>query len=126
MDLPDNVYIAESKIPGAGLGAFAASNIEKHTVLGDYTGRECSSEDDGDYVLYIQGYDHKGREVEKCIDAADPKTSGWPRFLNSIKKGDGQVANCKFFINKDKISVKAIAFIRKGQELLVDYGHEYF
>jgi hypothetical protein len=126
VEVPAYIFIAKSSIPGAGLGAFAALDIEKHAILGDYTGEECSVDDDGDYVLYIQGYDNRGNEVERCINAANPETSGWPRYLNSIMEGDGRVANCKFFINKSKISVKAIAFIPKGQELLVDYGREYF
>lgn len=125
MDLPPNVFIAESTIPGAGLGAFAAADIREGQVLGDYTGRECTKYDDGDYVLHIMG--HNGRKnIERCIDAQDPVTSGWPRYLNSIKRGDGRSKNCTFFINRDKVSVKAIKKIKAGTELLVNYGNEYF
>lgn len=126
MDLPPNVLIKESSIPGAGLGAFAAKPIFKNEILGDYTGRECTEDDDGDYVLLIEGYDSRGRRVNRCIDAQDPETSAWPRYLNSIRRGDGRVANCKFFINNTKVSVRAIVNIPAGTELLVNYGDEYF
>jgi SET domain-containing protein len=123
--VPPNVYIDTSKIPGAGLGAFAALPIRKNEVLGDYTGRECTIYDDGDYVLLIEG--HNGRKrIVRCIDAEDPATSGWPRYLNSVMRKNKSDQNCTFFINGDKISVKAIKDIMPGSELLVFYGDQYF
>jgi len=100
-------------------------DLKKDAVLGDYTGDDVDSDTDGDYVLMIQGYNSKGRSVNRYIDAASPN-SGWPRYLNSVKKNDGLQKNCTFFINGDKISVKTTRKVAAGSELLVDYGDEYF
>ena len=127
MSTPSYITIRDSTIEGAGSGAFAAEELVKGRYLGDYTGKELdpnSSEAEGDYVLFIQGYDSKGKEVLRCIDAVS-ETSDWPRFINSIREGDGLKANCKFFINRDKVSVQALRVIAIGEELLVDYGHDY-
>jgi SET domain-containing protein len=125
MDVPNNVKIAKSTIPNAGLGAFATKHLKIGQILGDYTGEEVTEDADGDYVLMIQGYNSKGKSVNRFIDAQDP-SSGWPRYLNSIRKGDGLKKNCKFFINGDRVSVKTLRDIEPGEELLVDYGQEYF
>lgn len=125
MDLPDYIDIRTSSIPNAGQGAFATKLLYKGQILGDYTGKEVTEDADGDYVLMVQGYNSKGKEVNRFIDAEDPSSS-WPRYLNSIKRGDGRKKNCAFFINGDKVSVKTLREIQPGEELLVDYGHEYF
>ena len=132
MNIPSFISIRTSLIPDAGLGAFATQKLYKNTILGDYTGEELDYEEDdddlinGDYVLMVQGYNNRGKEVFKVIDAKDPNKSDWPRYLNSVKRGDGKKENCKFFINGNKISVKTIRDIEIGEELLVNYGDEYF
>jgi SET domain-containing protein len=125
MKLPPIVELRNSSIEGAGIGVFATQSIEKDVVIGDYTGMEVDPETEGDYVLLIQGYDENGKEVLRCIDAQDKDHSGWPRYLNSVRRGDGLKKNCKFFINRDKISVKTTKDILSGEELLVDYGPDY-
>jgi hypothetical protein len=124
------IKIKDSSIPGAGLGAFVTRDVESGTHLGDYKGEKCKEEDDGDYVLYVSGYTLKGKEVEMCLDAQDPEKSNWTRYINSIKAGDGRVKNAKFFIRSTSrdvaIGVKTIRMISKGDEILVDYGAEYW
>lgn len=122
MNLPSFVCIKDSSIVEAGLGAFASEDIPAGRVLGDYTGAIVPEDSEGDYVLMVQGYNDKGREVSVCIDA-ESTDSGWPRYLNSVR--NGAKPNCKFFINGDKISVKSIRDISQGSELLVDYGPDY-
>ena len=116
----------ESSIPGAGLGVFAWRDLEADLVLGDYVGEECDEDADGDYVLYVSGYNSKGKEVEMCVDAENKETSNWSRYINSVRAGDGRVKNAKFFIRGSGISVKTIRPIKRGEEVLVDYGPEYW
>jgi SET domain-containing protein len=125
MNCPNYIEIRKSSIYNAGKGAFALKLIKKGEIIGDYTGKEVDEDADGDYVLMIQGYNDKGKEVNRTIDAED-ESSGWPRYLNSVRKGDGLRKNCTFFLNGDKVSVKTLRDIQAGEELLVDYGHEYF
>jgi len=120
--VPDFVRIGPSRI--AGLGAFATKPIRKNQVLGDYTGDVVDDDAEGDYVLAVQGYNDRGRKVEVAIDAWNPHTSSWARYLNSVR--GGAAPNCKFFINGDKISVRALRDIAVGEELLVDYGEDYW
>ena len=120
------IIVRESSIPGAGLGVFAWRDLEADLVLGDYVGEECDEDADGDYVLYVSGYNSKGKEVEMCVDAENKETSNWSRYINSVRAGDGRVKNAKFFIRGSGISVKTIRPIKRGEEVLVDYGPEYW
>jgi hypothetical protein len=121
------IKIKESTIPGAGMGAFVTRNVESGTHLGNYKGEQCTEGDDGDYVLYISGYTSTGKQVELCLDAQDPEKSNWTRYINSVRAGDGRTKNAKFYIRTSKsIGVKTTRFLQKGEELLVDYGAEYW
>ena len=129
------IAIRLSSIAGAGWGAFADRDLRSDEVLGDYDGTLVDATASGPYVLAIEGYDEDGRDVQMCIDAADPATSSWPRFINSVRQGDGRVVNCRFFLRGRhrprrgevcKVSVRTTRPIARGDELLLDYGNEYW
>jgi len=44
--------------------------------------------------------------------------------MNSVRRGDGLTQNAKFQIVGTRIGVVAIQDIRKGDEILVNYGDE--
>lgn len=120
------ISIRESLIPGAGLGAFAKQDIEANTFLGFYEGETCTDDDDGDYVLSISGYNARGDYITKCIDAEALPWEGntnWTRYINGIKT---ETRNVTFYIRGNKIGVKSIKKIRRGEELLLDYGSDYW
>ena len=120
------ITVQTSTIPGAGLGAFAGRDLNAGVLLGYYLGEPCSPDADGDYVLFVSGYNNAGQYVEKCVDAQDPAKSSWARFINGVKPGDGRVPNVKFAIRGRKIGVYTLRNIRRGEEFLVDYGPEYW
>jgi SET domain-containing protein len=124
----DPIQIADSKIPGAGKGAFAKDAIEKGVVLGKYIGKECTQESDGSYVLAVEGYLNE-KFVQLCVDAEDLDTSNWTRYINGIKE-EGDIKNVEFFLGgtfaKPIIGIRTIKKIVKGEELLLDYGPEYW
>jgi hypothetical protein len=130
MSLPSFLKVARSLIPGAGLGVFALADIPRATHLGFYTGKKCTSTD-GDYVLDMQGYDDDGNFVHKCIDAQQlpggEDGTNWTRFINGIKT---ETRNVAFYISGRgravKIGVKSVIDIKRGDELLLDYGPEYW
>ena len=138
MLLPANLKVAVSRLPNAGLGVFAIEDIASKTLLGTYTGKKCGSED-GDYVLDVSGYDEDGKHVTKCVDAEElpggPNKTNWTRFINGVSYIGGvrvttQVKNVEFFIKgfgkSVSIGVRTTRDIKKGDELLLDYGPEYF
>jgi hypothetical protein len=91
-------------------------------------GDECSMDDDGDYVLAVQGTlgDH---DVEICIDAANPGHSNWTRYINGIKERH-DIQNVTFFLagtyRSPFVGIKTVRPIAKGDELLLNYGPEYW
>jgi hypothetical protein len=133
MDLPFNVEIKTSSIPGAGLGAFAKVNIPKDFVLGNYEGEKVSIHSEGDYVLYMEGYNDNGKFIKMCIDAKDPALSSWARYINGEKDGIPK-KNVKFFIRSFRrdgklascIGVQATRDIVRGEELITNYGPDYW
>jgi SET domain-containing protein len=129
----ENIIVKQSKIKGAGLGVFATRALPPNTHLGIYKGDKCAENDDGDYVLDVQ-INHtykngKTKLVKLCINAENKKTSNWTRFINSVTTNK-HMKNVEFYIfgseGKEKIGVYTTAKINKGQELLLDYGNEYF
>lgn len=119
-------YLELRPSPGKGLGVFARQAIPSGMFLGHYVGVRVSNETDGDYVLSAEGYDQDGRYVsEFSIDAADKSRSNWTRYLNSVNADE--VKNCDWYIDIGRtIGIKTIRPISAGEELLLDYGNEFF
>lgn len=123
-----------------GLGAFAARDIEAGAYLGRYTGALLTAEEalsrwqngetSGDYFATMRGITRP-----MVIDAEDYETSGWPRFINHSKRR----ANCANVELRQPLTpgsrgprlplglyVQAVRDIKRGEELLVDYGDAYW
>ena len=124
-----------------GLGAFAQRDLPAGAYLGRYTGRLYSADGalaalnngdtSGNYFATLQNAPGDGPLV---IDAEDYEISGWPRFINhSLRR-----QNCR---NTELglplvdgvdvriplgLYVQTIRDIKAGEELLVDYGPEYW
>lgn len=137
--IPDTVYIGYSKIPNAGLGIFAKTDIKQGTFLGNYMGEIYESDDsmiDNDYIFgtirkksrfRIDGYSIEksnftrfmnccnSRENEniQAIRFMDDKHTSFTRLDNTVIDIDGYIF---FFAKKD---------IKKDEELLYDYGEAY-
>lgn len=124
------VKVKKSKIKGAGKGVFAMTNILPFVVIGVYKGHFLSEEEairlkNQTYLLRI----HPGRYY---IDAKDKSISNWTRYINDPY---GPKRDKKW--KKRRKHVKNVAFspdgfiytirpIEKGEELLVDYGDDYW
>lgn len=120
------VIIKPSRIPRAGRGAYAAENIEKDVVLGEYKGVLTQRPNKDDPYACLP-YKHNGYlfylNETTMIDAADPSRSNWTRYINCARTADElnlksvQIENRIFFITTRAISA--------GEELLFDYGPEF-
>jgi SET domain-containing protein len=120
---PNYIIIKKSKIPKAGKGAFVARDIPEGITIGEYlgevyTGKEMQNTD-GDYLFSVR---KNGKEV-KIIDGQNPEKSSWVRFVNTtLENGDG---NARFFQYKQRIFIRTIKKIKKGEEIYAYYGDDY-
>lgn len=119
------IEIRKSNIPNAGMGAFAKENISKGKKLGHYAGKILTKEQykklpDKDYVFELilpQG--------KLFIDAKN--NGNWTRYVNGAKTKEQ-----KKYINVDakqigfNIYYIAIKNIKAGDELIIDYGTDYW
>lgn len=110
------ISIQPSRIPNGGMGVFAEEDIPKHSFIDFYRGVRCVGLKCGTYFFAIN--DDVGINAE-----------GYPRcymaMLNSNAHTDFTV-NCEFIVKEEEIQVWSIDEIKKGQELLIDYGDHYF
>lgn len=115
--------IMKSKVPGAGLGLFAARRLPKDERI-DYTGDRvplASGEDGGAYFLEVRR--------DMAIDAARTNC-GEGRWVND-PRGTAQAANSEFVIHSDPVRgrvacLRTLRPIEKEEEILVKYGAAYW
>lgn len=100
---------------GLGLKALRKFKIEEEII--EYVGRHMSNEQlSGDANRYLFQLDEKN-----YIDGSD--TSNLARYINHSCKPNAQA-----FLSSDekRITIEAIKPIKRGDEIVIDYGQEYF
>lgn len=107
-----------------GWGVFAGADIKKMTFIAEYTGkvRKRRWEDRKNGYCFEYNLAH-GVRSPYTIDAQ--RQGGVARFINHSAKGNLQPA----LITSDNLSrvvLYAAADIRKGDQLLYDYGEDYW
>lgn len=136
--------IKKSSISGAGLGLFFGQDtlpLKKNQRLSSYKGQLFDTPDTWNRGMLLDGgaYAFVNASNTVCIDAFSAKYHGYARFANDPRGRDptvghgsssGIVANAKidfndklhgcFLMTLDKRSFK------KGQEIFVDYGEDYW
>lgn len=119
---PPYITIKKSLIINAGKGAFSNIYIDKNTFIGYYKG-VISTIYPQNNSKYIFETTIDGETI--YIDAMDKKKSNWTRYINCADKYHN--ANIEARENNDGvISFYTIYNIYKGEELLFDYGSEYW
>ena len=123
------VAIKQSTLANAGLGLFADEDIAGGIVLpyeyrGDrLTEKECEQLTDTSYVWEITA--DNGEVI--CIDAKPHRSNNFIRYVN----GAGDPKQCKqvnltMVQENDRVYYQTTKRVIKGEELIVDYGDEYF
>lgn len=125
-----DLYVAESQIPGAGLGLYTRSDIPAGALIVEYAGEVLTIEqcrkrygDDLPYAPYLYFVSYK-----KCIDSRDTPEAlaRYANDANGYVKVKGLKNNAEF-INKKKVPyIIATRDIPAGSEILVDYGEDYW
>ena len=123
----DLIKIKKSKIKNAGLGAFAKKNIKKGIFLGEYVGEVLDYEtaqklDNKKYLFRI-----KMNDVPSYYINATERSGNWTRYINGVKtKHQLKKQNVLYYQFNERIYIKTITDIKKGEELLVNYGNTYW
>jgi len=121
------LIIKKSKIKNAGKGVFAKYFLPKGTYIGYYK---------GDYITPEQKYSLKnhqyvwqiklGNEIY-YIDGYKYKHNNPLRYVNGVKTlKQKRNTNVYAYQYDKKIHYKTLRDIEKGEELLIDYGDNYF
>jgi SET domain-containing protein len=120
--------VEPSKIRNAGLGCFAAVFIPAGTIIGPYKGKYMTLRQRND--IMNGAYIWKINE-NRFVDAIDHIKNNPLRYVNGTKTPlQKNRTNCavKFLgpTNKERVYYMTIKDIKKGEELLVSYGNNYF
>ncbi len=124
--LEKHLFKKKSKLPNAGNGLFTKKEIAKGVRIVEYRGKLCKWKDvkhqDGHngYLMYITR--------NAVIDALPTKTA-LGRYANDAKglvRIGGVKNNCEYVSEGSRCFIESIRLIKKGEEILVDYGREFW
>ncbi|MDC0366806.1 SET domain-containing protein-lysine N-methyltransferase [bacterium] len=128
----DKFVVAPSTIPKAGKGLFAAVNIPKGTVLGHYTGKVLSTDEqepDSAYMLiactrpsWLSAKEFEAKkDKEGCVTIDGAVDGSILGYAND--NADENAINADI---NDNATFTAARDIEKGEEIFVDYGEHYW
>ena len=124
--LEKSLFIRKSNLPQAGKGLFTKIDISKSTRILEYKGKKRKWKE----VKHLDGYNGYLMYITRnaVIDALHyKKTLG--RYANDAR-GFGRIPklrnNCEYVSEGDRCYLEAKRSIKKGEELLVDYGKEFW
>lgn len=126
--LKDLIEVKTSKLKGAGFGAFARVDLPKGKRLGEYTGKLLSQLEydkltDTAYVFEVTKR-FRGKYYLFYIDA---KRGDDLRFVNGAhSKKQKKRINIESYQYGERIFYRTTKAIKAGEELLIDYGDNYW
>ncbi|XP_064867842.1 PR domain zinc finger protein 12b isoform X2 [Oncorhynchus nerka] len=123
--LPSEVIIAQSSIPGEGLGIFSKTWIKAGTEMGPFTGRVISPEHVDLFKnnnLMWEVFNEDGT-VRYFIDASQEDHRSWMTYIKCARNEQEQ--NLEVVQIGSSIFYKAMETIPPDQELLVWYGNSH-
>ncbi|XP_051552373.1 PR domain zinc finger protein 12-like [Myxocyprinus asiaticus] len=121
--LPSEVIIAQSSVPGEGLGIFSKTWIKAGTEMGPFTGRVISPEhvdQRKNNNLMWEVFNEDGT-VRCFIDASQEDQRSWMTYIKCARNEQEQ--NLEVVQIGSSIFYKALETIPPDQELLVWYGN---
>uniref|UniRef100_A0A8D3B6K8 PR domain zinc finger protein 12 n=1 Tax=Scophthalmus maximus TaxID=52904 RepID=A0A8D3B6K8_SCOMX len=123
--LPSEVIIAQSSVPGEGLGIFSKTWIKAGTEMGPFTGRLISPEHVDLYKnnnLMWEVFNEDG-SVRYFVDASQEDQRSWMTYIKCARNEQEQ--NLEVVQIGSSIFYKAVETIPPDQELLVWYGNSH-
>ncbi len=121
-----SLIIKPSQLPGAGMGLFTNVDIPKGGRIVEYAGQRRKWKD----VKHLDGHNGYLLRLSRttAIDAK-PKRSGKGRYANDamgLARVPGLRNNAEYLIYGNRVFIEATRNIRKGEEILVGYGREFW
>ncbi|XP_051523834.1 PR domain zinc finger protein 12-like [Myxocyprinus asiaticus] len=123
--LPSEVIIAQSSVPGEGLGIFSKTWIKAGTEMGPFTGRVISPEHVDlckNNNLMWEVFNEDGT-VRCFIDASQEDQRSWMTYIKCARNEQEQ--NLEVVQIGSSVFYKALEAIPPDQELLVWYGNSH-
>ncbi|XP_027873968.1 PR domain zinc finger protein 12-like isoform X1 [Xiphophorus couchianus] len=123
--LPSEVIIAQSSVPGEGLGIFSKTWIKAGTEMGPFTGRLVSPEHVDLYKnnnLMWEVFNEDG-SVRFFVDASQEDQRSWMTYIKCARNEQEQ--NLEVVQVGSSVFYKAVETIPPDQELLVWYGNSH-
>ncbi|XP_049618699.1 PR domain zinc finger protein 12 isoform X1 [Syngnathus scovelli] len=123
--LPSEVVIAQSSVPGEGLGIFSKTWIKAGTEMGPFTGRLVSPQHVDFYKnnnLMWEVFNGDGG-VRFFVDASQEEQRSWMTYIKCARNEHEQ--NLEVVQLGSAIFYKALQTIPPDQELLVWYGNSH-
>jgi SET domain-containing protein len=119
------LYTDDSTIPNTGTGLFTAEDINKGELIVEYTGEittwdEVKHDASNAYIYFVN---------EDYVINAKNTPGVIARYANDahgLTRVKGKFNNSKFANVDGKIFIKATRHIKAGEEILVDYGKDYW
>jgi uncharacterized protein len=120
------LFIKKSKLPNAGKGLFTKKEIAKGIRLVEYKGKlrkwhEVKHQDGHNgYLMYI---------TRNAVIDAEPSIKTLGRYANDAKgfvRITGLKNNCEYVSDGNKCFIESLRTIKKGEEILVGYGREFW
>jgi SET domain-containing protein len=117
------LFVRPSGLAGAGNGLFTKIFIPKKTRIVEYKGRIINWKEvdaDNPYIYYVKRY--------HVIDAR-PYKKAFARYANDargLQKIKAMRNNSKYIEEGLKVFIESVRDIHPDEEILVDYGKEYW
>ncbi len=124
--LAKQLYTKRSGIPGAGLGLFTRKEIAKGACIVEYKGRLVK----WNKIKHEDGYNGYLLQVNKgwAINAL-PYKKALGRYANDamgLRRVEGFVNNAEYILEGKRCFIYARRSILPGEEILVEYGRQYW
>ena len=124
------LVVTDKSLPYCGqIGTFAAADIRTGTYIGEYAGRVFAC-DGSSESLYVAKYENSFEAEETDLVRIDGlKVGNEMRYIND-SRNTGRPVNVQFILawigGSLHLMVVAVNDIAKGEEILIDYGEEYW
>ena len=120
------LYLKKSKLPGSGIGLFTRVDITKGTRIVEYKGRLQLWTD----VKHEDGHNAYLFKINSRIAVnAISYIKAFGRYANDAKglvRIKGMRNNAEYEVEKNRIYIDAIRYISKNEEVLVEYGGNFW